>query len=231
MKRLDPKQFEHTKSAPTRRVVPEETVVEQASRQSSPASAPEAIAGTKSPEPPAEPPAPAAPEEDAPATKAAKKSKASSAPGAGTGAALLLLLLLWLIGSNVTLATTTFWFTNDFSVPVYTMFYSNTSSGYVYYMATNTLNGASNQLSTTFAVQGVAVQGTNASLARLVPLGTLPTTGSSVSNIASNTATMAAGIAQNTTTYGTNISAGSGYTSLPPGTNAVSTSAFNTNLP
>jgi hypothetical protein len=168
-------------------------------------------------------PDPAPPKPDAPA--ASKPAAASKLP------ALAVLLLLWLMLAGSALATSTFSFTNDWPVGVTTMFYTNTANGYFFLQATNTASGTSNTLSTAMAAQGVAVQATNSDMARLVPFASLPPTGSAVSLIISNTATMTAGVPKNTTVFGTNIAAGTLFTSVAPGTNAVSSSSYNTNLP
>jgi len=204
---IDHSQFDRTKAAPARRVVPETKSV--------------TVPGGGSAVPPVSPNKTSG--QDARATK--------KEPTILDKLVTPLVCLLLLIGSNVTLATTvTFTFTNDIAVPMTTMFYTNTSSGYVFYNATNTINGTSNTLSTSFAVQGVAVQATNADLARLAPFASLPALGSSVSLIISNTAYYSAGVPKNTGQFGTNIAAGSSFTTAV-GTNLNSSSAFNTNLP
>jgi hypothetical protein len=177
-------------------------------------------------------PAPVAPPA-APATAPAPKKAAPASPIKAAAAALLLALLLAFgLQPSAFAAATTFYFTNDLPVALTTMFYTNTASGYVYLQATNTAAGAIATNSTLFAVQGVAVQATNSSLARLVPFASIPNLGCNISYLYSNTWVFASGVPPYTgVSPGTNVAAGQTFTTVPPGTNAVPSTGFNTNLP
>lgn len=198
---IDPKAFERTPAPPSRRVVPE----------------------TKPAAAPLQTPAPAP-------DNAAQKSDPPKPSSPLSKVATLLLLLCILCASAFFSRATTFSFTNDLPVTMTTMLWTNTSTGYVFYNATNTVPGISNVVTLSFAAQGVAVQATNSDMARLALFSSLPTTGANVSDIVSNTSYISAGVPKNTAQFGTNIAAGAQYTTAV-GTNLNSASAFNTNLP
>lgn len=173
-------------------------------------------------------PAPATP----PAAPAPKPAAAASPIKAAAAALLLALLLAFGLLPSAFASATTFYFTNDLPVALTTMFYTNTAAGYVYLQPTNTAAGTIATNSTLFPVQGVAVQATNSSLARLVPFASIPVLGCNITYLYSNTAVMAAGVPPYTgVSPGTNVAAGQTFTAVPPGTNAVPASGFNTNLP
>lgn len=196
---VDHKAFERTQSVPARRVVPD----------TKPEAAPQSATD----------PAPAKP--------------AKEAAAATKLAALIVLVLVLILGRSAPAATTSFIFTNDIATPMTTMFYTNAGTAAVpqifFLQATNTAPGTSNTISTTLAVQGVAIQGTNADLARLVPLASTPGNGSAISLLISNTAAWSAGVPKNTAQFGTNIPAGLLFTAAT-GTN-ITNPTWNTNLP